>query len=677
MATAILASIIGTGLTGNTAIFSAQTSSGYDGYDLRHYTRTMNQLSNNQEEILKRFPYICSRQALYVSIRDSGIQADSQRNPNGYTNTQITDFIIDYFDQIMQGVIIDGGNDDTAYVPSAFESALDNGYVWTQKQFWMDQDTSFIFHNGDQAGLGHFILGNVKVVLLPGKTYQYNVKEYIQKPFLGFDYQMMTSNFGAELDLTVDNKVNAITNAVVEAGSFVIGVEYKIIDAGDTDFTAIGAANNDLGTNFTATGAGTGTGVAVETSGTVSDDADNPIPGADIHPSLMWIYDFNWYHLDLNANGSNFGYYTTKYSGADDFLQSTKYYDLRVAKFDVTVSGGKVTAITAASRNDGNGDAVTGGWGYYTSNDYNELSFMGGINNTTTSQIAPRMLYRTNNAQTGYSNNKAELDITNDQLEFYAGSGLTDGSYTAYAIPGLGEIGFAVSPTGNYDTAYDEWFERNWPREDSDGNVIMPSSVRIGIERPTIVSTSRSLKTTRVGTGAHRYSFEFEYAPMVYEDFAKFADAFELAHGSAREIQIPIPFLAFPHSESIFFNANKYDVAEKLMVTDGSIGDGDITIQGVRPGHKITEGFYFRFVGDPKIYRVIATEFADDYGRVNMKVEPNLQANKTGNWILGRNTMELRRNFFLTRGFIVDDTFEYTVDAAGYYRFSVKFVESI
>ena len=46
------------------------------------------------------------------------------------------------------------------------------------------------------------------------------------------------------------------------AGSFITGVSYTIISTGDTDFTAIGSANNTEGTVFTATGAGTGTGTA-------------------------------------------------------------------------------------------------------------------------------------------------------------------------------------------------------------------------------------------------------------------------------------------------------------------------------------------------------------------------------------------------------------------------------
>jgi len=48
----------------------------------------------------------------------------------------------------------------------------------------------------------------------------------------------------------------------VNAGDFVSGVTYVIKTAGTTDFTLIGAADSNVGTTFTATGAGVGTGVA-------------------------------------------------------------------------------------------------------------------------------------------------------------------------------------------------------------------------------------------------------------------------------------------------------------------------------------------------------------------------------------------------------------------------------
>ena len=57
----------------------------------------------------------------------------------------------------------------------------------------------------------------------------------------------------------------------VGAGNFEIGVEYTIKTIGTTDFTLIGSVDNVIGTVFTATGAGEGTGEAtidVAASGT-------------------------------------------------------------------------------------------------------------------------------------------------------------------------------------------------------------------------------------------------------------------------------------------------------------------------------------------------------------------------------------------------------------------------
>lgn len=60
----------------------------------------------------------------------------------------------------------------------------------------------------------------------------------------------------------VQNPSSTGTGQEVAAGAFVVSTEYIITSAGDTDFTAIGAADNNPGTVFTATGVGSGTGLA-------------------------------------------------------------------------------------------------------------------------------------------------------------------------------------------------------------------------------------------------------------------------------------------------------------------------------------------------------------------------------------------------------------------------------
>jgi hypothetical protein len=72
--------------------------------------------------------------------------------------------------------------------------------------------------------------------------------------------------------LVEDNKIEVFyewywldqITTVVTAGNFVIGKRYKIKTSTDTPFTAIGANNNEVGTIFTATGAGSGSNDAYE-----------------------------------------------------------------------------------------------------------------------------------------------------------------------------------------------------------------------------------------------------------------------------------------------------------------------------------------------------------------------------------------------------------------------------
>ena len=71
------------------------------------------------------------------------------------------------------------------------------------------------------------------------------------------DYLSTLSSTGATLD-GLDSAYD------VTAGSFVTGQYYTIREVGTTDFTLIGAVANTVGVLFQATGAGTGTGVAID-----------------------------------------------------------------------------------------------------------------------------------------------------------------------------------------------------------------------------------------------------------------------------------------------------------------------------------------------------------------------------------------------------------------------------
>ena len=74
------------------------------------------------------------------------------------------------------------------------------------------------------------------------------------------------------------------------AGAFTIGFFYTIVSAGTTDFTAIGAADNNVGTTFRATGVGSGSGTAtrgVYNSGNVIFGGDSAIGNLNTVPIIF------------------------------------------------------------------------------------------------------------------------------------------------------------------------------------------------------------------------------------------------------------------------------------------------------------------------------------------------------------------------------------------------------
>lgn len=79
------------------------------------------------------------------------------------------------------------------------------------------------------------------------------------KTFTNADGDQLQYEYDAANNLTC---IVYPTEAATTAGQFIIGTKYAITTVGTTSFTTIGAANNIVGTVFTATGVGSGTGTA-------------------------------------------------------------------------------------------------------------------------------------------------------------------------------------------------------------------------------------------------------------------------------------------------------------------------------------------------------------------------------------------------------------------------------
>lgn len=80
------------------------------------------------------------------------------------------------------------------------------------------------------------------------------------------------------------------------AGTFVSGRQYTIFSVGSTDFTAIGASSNTVGVVFTATGAGSGSGIA--TGSPIANYNRNVSTGADMGIYQPWDGNFRTTYTD-------------------------------------------------------------------------------------------------------------------------------------------------------------------------------------------------------------------------------------------------------------------------------------------------------------------------------------------------------------------------------------------
>ena len=119
-------------------------------------------------------------------------------------------------------------------------------------------DCTFEDNTVSGATLGVIYIGNTDTRRAKRTSYTNNTTA-IEFDTVG-NYDLDGDSFSGNT-YDIENSDNAST---ITAGSFVVGRAYKILTVGTTDFTAIGSANNTIGTKFVATGVGTGTGTATE-----------------------------------------------------------------------------------------------------------------------------------------------------------------------------------------------------------------------------------------------------------------------------------------------------------------------------------------------------------------------------------------------------------------------------
>ena len=109
---------------------------------------------------------------------------------------------------------------------------------------------------------GVTVVFNGESVPLSIDQFKIAIGEADPKLNLRYTYTEVVGSGGGAPNTKNYDGLDEVDRTNVNAGSFVTGLKYIIVSVGNTDFTLIGAANNNIGTTFIATGAGSGTGVA-------------------------------------------------------------------------------------------------------------------------------------------------------------------------------------------------------------------------------------------------------------------------------------------------------------------------------------------------------------------------------------------------------------------------------
>jgi hypothetical protein len=124
----------------------------------------------------------------------------------------------------------------------------------------------------------------------------------------------------------------------VSAGSFVVGNYYKITTVGTTTWTSIGAADNNIGTEFQATGVGSGTGVAEEIAWVIK-RAEDAAVNQDTSAEIVV---FKQTGTPLSDEVQNGDYSYIVYDAGTPKVRNTETVDIRISTFaaaDITDFG--------------------------------------------------------------------------------------------------------------------------------------------------------------------------------------------------------------------------------------------------------------------------------------------------------------------------------------------------
>ena len=197
--------------------------------------------------------------------------------------------------------------------------------------------------NLDTSSTSHYVNGTEIVLYMNN-----NFPEFVDNDPSGDRYsqdnittERDNGDFVAFDEITVKS---ASSPTIVTAGSFSSGTTYVIVTVGTTDFTdsSLGATANEVGLEFTPTGAGSGTGTAIaktdfDTTNSLTTNAADMVDGNTYKIVSVGTTDFTSFGATENTVGHEF---TANGAGTGDGVVVDPYggYTLYLNEFKIYVS---------------------------------------------------------------------------------------------------------------------------------------------------------------------------------------------------------------------------------------------------------------------------------------------------------------------------------------------------
>ena len=198
-------------------------------------------------------------------------------------------------------------------------------------------------------------------------------------------------------------------------------------------------------------------------------------------------------------------------------------------------------------------------------------------------------------------------------------------------------------------------------------NHIKPSSIKVEIHQPTLVTTSNALTIQRQSLGTHRIHLDYTYPPMSADELQPFLAFFTAMRGSALAFKLNAPKELINDAthiadDDVHTSTASYAVGVREVVVNGFDNNLTTAIKG---------GNMIQFSNHDKIYVVAANGGSHETnGTCRIRFEPCLLTA-----ITSAHTLNTFDEDIPIHVIFANDSIKFDVDSALNYGFKVQFIE--